>query len=363
MKSCAMNNLDSIHHAVTLAERSTRVGRILAAPIWIGRRTALAVCRSLLAFHCAFWATSGSVGAADAEPSTHRRPAGETELRFWLENMMWHHRFTRDEIREATGLSEREIGAALERLRIAPDQRPKRAADAPLLVLPYPGGRHPRIGFLEGAVQPQRDTKISVFTPWNEGGCVVVDVPEAIWSNLGLTYLAHTHVPTIWSKQNITLPPLEWERNTDGTLEFTRVLPNQIAFGAKIRPGRDAVRMELWLKNGTDTLLSDLRVQNCVMLKSAAGFNQQTNDNKVFDKPYVACRSADGQRWVITAWEPCHRPWANPPVPCLHSDPKFPDCAPGQTQRLRGWLSFYEGNDLPSEVRRIEETGWSRGGQ
>ena len=32
--------------------------------------------------------------------------------------------------------------------------------------------------------------------------------------------------------------------------------------------------------------------------------------------------------------------------PCLHSDPRIPDCAPGKTQRLRGWPSFYEGEDV-----------------
>jgi hypothetical protein len=52
-----------------------------------------------------------------------------------------------------------------------------------LFVLPYPGGRHPRIGFLDGAVNPQRETKISVSTPWDEQSYVVVDLPEAIWSN------------------------------------------------------------------------------------------------------------------------------------------------------------------------------------
>ncbi len=69
---------------------------------------------------------------------------------------------------------------------------------------------------------------------------------------------------------------------------------------------------------------------------------------------------ATGERWIITAWESCHRPWANPPCPCLHSDPKFPDCPPGETRRLRGWLSFYEGKDLDAELRRIEQTGWNK---
>ena len=120
--------------------------------------------------------------------------------------------------------------------------------------------------------------------------------------------------------------------------------------------------MELTLTNGTDKTLSDLRVQNCVMLKGAgveaAGFEQQTNDNKVFEQPYAACRSQSGKRWVITAWEPCHRAWGNARCPCLHSDPQFPDCAAGRTERLRGMLSFYEGDDIRAEFRRLDATGW-----
>src|SRR5207247_56084 len=83
---------------------------------------------------------------------------------------------------------------------------------------------------------------------------------------------------------------------------------------------------------------------------------------KFFSGPFVACRSADSKRWIITAWVPFHRGWANPPCPCLHSDPKFPDCAPGETQRLHGWLSFYEGTDIDAECRRIDQTGWRTAG-
>jgi hypothetical protein len=94
------------------------------------------------------------------------------------------------------------------------------------------------------------------------------------------------------------------------------------------------------------------------MLAGASGFAGQTNDNKVLQKPYAAARSVDGRRWVITAWEPIDRCWANERCPCLHSDPKFPDCPPGETVRLRGWLSFYGGDDLNGELKRIEQTGW-----
>ena len=87
-------------------------------------------------------------------------------------------------------------------------------------------------------------------------------------------------------------------------------------------------------------------------------FAAQTNDNKLFRKPFVAVHDESKKRWIITAWEPCHRPWGNAPCPCLHSDPKFPDCAPGETQTLRGWLSFFEGADIDAELERIKSLGW-----
>jgi hypothetical protein len=272
--------------------------------------------------------------------------------------MIWHHRFTDAEVAVATGLTNKEIKDAKRKFDIREDNRPEQNKSSTFKVLPYPGGRHPRIGFLDGAIDPQRETKFSVFTPWDRDSYVVVDVPEAIWSNLGLTYLAHTHINTVWTLKGITLPRLEWERGPAGVLEIERKLPNGIAFGTKVKPTEDAVLMELWLRNGTRQRLTGLRIQNCVMTKMATGFDQQSNDNKVLTNPYAACRSADGKRWIITAWEGCHRPWANDKCPCFHSDPKFPDLEPGQTGRLRGWLSFYEGKDIKTEFRRIESTGW-----
>jgi len=153
-------------------------------------------------------------------------------------------------------------------------------------------GRHPRIGFLDGAIDPQRETKASVFTPWDESSYVVIDVPEAIWSNLGLTYLAHTHIPTVWDDQERTLEKQEWHPHEDGSLSCERTLPNGIVFGTKLSPGLEAIQMEMWLTNGTDETLTDLRVQNCVMLKGATGFDRQTNDNMSL------ARLTAGVRWT-----------------------------------------------------------------
>ena len=287
-----------------------------------------------------------------------RRPSDDAELRYWLENMVVFHRFTPEEVAAATGLTTSEVAAAVAKFHLQNHRPPPPKRNEPLRVLPYPGGRHPRIGFLDGAIDPQRETKISVFTPWDRRDYVVVDVPEAIWSNLGLTYLAHTHVKTIWDLQSVQLPKLEWRREPNGVLVMERTLPNQIGFGTRVTPQCDGVRFDLWLTNGTPEKLTGLRVQNCVMLKMAAGFEALTNQHTVFAPPYAAIKSKAKNRWIITAFDPCQMPWANPLVPCVHADPQFADCAPGETTRIRGWLSFYEGKDIAAELKRLDTLGW-----
>jgi hypothetical protein len=280
-------------------------------------------------------------------------------VRYWLDNALVRHQFTPAEVGAALGLTADEVQAAAQRLRIDASQRRERKSGDPLIVLPYPGGRHPRIGFRDGAIRPQRETKASIFAPWKDGGYVVADVPEAVWFQPAamrreLLYLAHTHVPTTWDRQQVTLRPLEWQRHADGSLSLARELPNKVVLAAAIKPGSDGVRMEFRVTNGTSERLTGLRVQMCVMLAGLTGFDAQTNDNKLFRAPFAACHDASGGRWVITAWERCGRAWGNPPCPCLHSDPVVEDCPPGESRAVRGWLSFYEGSDIDAELARLE---------
>ena len=298
--------------------------------------------------------------ASSKSRDNFRKPSDDESLKNWLTNMKTHN-FTMLEMASATGLSMAELSTAVKHLGIdkfAPSELDKNR----LRVLPYPGGRHPRIGFRDGAIRPQRETKVSVFAPWDNGGYVVADTPEAIWSatpaGRELLYLAHTHVPTKWSKEGIELEPLEWQRLDNGDLQIERRLPNDVAFGATIAPREGAVLMDLWIQNGTSEILTGLRVQNCVMLKDADGFAALTTENKVLQKPYAVCRNEAGDRWIITAWENCVRPWGNEYCPCLHADPQFADCPPGETKRLRGWLSFYAGTDVQGELRRIDGLNW-----
>jgi hypothetical protein len=132
-----------------------------------------------------------------------------------------------------------------------------------------------------------------------------------------------------------------------------RTLPNGVAFGTHVTPGTNEVRMELWLRNGTAATLTGLRVQNCVMLRNAAGFDRQTNSNKVVRPPVVAAQSDDSTHWIVTAWSHCQHCWCNPPLPCIHSDPQFPDCQPGETVRVHGVLAFVEGKDATAEMQRL----------
>lgn len=288
------------------------------------------------------------------------RPArGDAERRYWLDNALTHHRFTPAETGATLGLTEDEVTAEAKRLGVGLVSRPERKPGDPLLVLPYPGGRHPRVGFRDGAIRPQRETKASVFAPWAGGGYAVADVPEAVWFQTApgsseLLYLAHTHVPTAWDRLKVVLNPMEWTRNADGSLALERTLPNKVALTAKVVPGRDGVRMEFRVTNGSGRTLTGLRVQMCVMLAGLPGLDRRTNENKVFAPPFAACGDAGRQRWVVTGWERCGRAWGNPPCPCLHADPVVEDCPPGQTKAVRGWLSFFEGADIDAELKRLK---------
>jgi peptidoglycan/xylan/chitin deacetylase (PgdA/CDA1 family) len=252
--------------------------------------------------------------------------ASRADQRYWLENMLGAHQYSARETGQVLGSAETQV--------IAP------VPVSGLQVRPYPGGRPLRIGFRDGAIDPLRGTKASVFLPWSPKEYVVIDLPEAIFSNLGLLFLAHTHVPTIWNEQNKIIENVDWQRLPQGGLRSSWILPNEVAFGAVVTSRRDEVAMELWLRNGTQEPLSRLRTQICVLLKGAPSFNEQTTANKEFGKTVASVRSATGARSILTEWERCGRTWGNAQCPCLHSDPVLPDCAPGETVRVTGRLWF-----------------------
>ena len=253
--------------------------------------------------------------------------ATQQELPYWR-GVMRQHGYSATEASRVSGMPETQA-------------EPERVVGPKLL--PYPGGRHMRIGFLEGAVSPMRGTKASVFLPWAGAGYVVVDIPEAIMADGKIEFLGHTHIPTKWDEKNIPISNRDWLRNTDGSLSSEWALPDKVTIGASIRLNGQVVYMECWIRNGSEETLRNMRAQVCVMFKGAPAFAAQTNANKTLATPRAVVRSVDNQRWIATEWEDCQRVWGNERCPCMHSDPKFPDCAPGETVRRKGRLWFGTG--------------------
>jgi peptidoglycan/xylan/chitin deacetylase (PgdA/CDA1 family) len=267
----------------------------------------------------------------------------------WYQNMFVTHRYSREEIKHVFGFNKEEWSTFMH----------KRSSSSGILKIdplaPYPGGRHPRIGFFEGMIDPQRGTKVSLFTPWEDHSYVVFDLPEAIFSNLGLTFLAHTHIPTIWDDQDMVIDNVDWTQNEDGSLTFTRELPNGIRFGSTAKLVNGGVDATMWLENGTEEPLTNLRTQVCAMLGAVPGFKAQTNDNKTMGiSVATATSTTHPNRHILVAFDHCGRTWGNKSCPCIHADPVFPDAAPGERVEVNGRLWFYEGTDLAGEIAQAE---------
>jgi hypothetical protein len=261
-------------------------------------------------------------------------PAPVDETAFWLETCA-KHGFSQAETAMATGLEAKDVAR----------RAPRALPPAPFALLPYPGGRHPRIGFLDGALDPHRDTKFSLFLPG--GGYVVVDVPEAVWADQELQYLAHTHLPTAWDRKGVKLPRMDWTRTAEGGLDARRVLPDGLEFLVRVRPAERGADLELRVRNGSGRRRTGLRAQVCVLLKGAPGFGVRTKDNTPrLPDAVCAARSDDGRRWIAVRFEG-GRTWDNPPCPCIHSDPAFADLGPGEEAAARGRVWFHDGEEAP----------------
>jgi len=282
------------------------------------------------------------------QPYATEVSATREKLTAWLSNMFNDHGYSIEEAQQVTQLPQEQ----LLRLRDSLSSLNANEKIGKLKIRPYPGGRHPRIGFLDGAVDPLRGSKLSVFLPWDPTQYVVIDLPEAVFSNLGLTFLGHRHIPTIWDFQHRFIDNVDWQVNEDGSLENVWNLPNGISIGARAIPLKEEVLMELSLFNGTEQSLTGLRTQVCVMLKGALDFNQQDTLNKRFLPGLATVQNSSSDQWILTSWENTGRSWGNADVPCLHADPQFPDCPPGDTVRLHGSLQFYQGHDIDKIIRQ-----------
>ena len=285
--------------------------------------------------------------------------ATRQNLDFWLRNMKYDHQFTDEEMMEATGMSNADLEEQLSKLKAKEAQEmvseaSEKGRDDFVKVKPYPGVRHPRINFKDGMLSPMRGTKVSIFLPWDPDEYVVLDLPEALFTQFGLTFLGHKHIPTIFDYEKIVIENSDWRISDDGSFHNIWDLPNNVQIGADIYPGKNELDLKLWLRNNSDSVLTDLQSQVCIMLKMATEFNGLTNDNKIFNSPVAAVRSEDGDHWIITAWNGGNHEWGNEDCPCLHSDPRLPDCRPGETVSVTGKILFYSGTDIEDKTNSLK---------
>ncbi len=270
---------------------------------------------------------------------------------YWIRNMQ-KHGYSLKEMQEVYALPEDSILNRLKRMDLPEEQK---TTDR-ILVLPYPGGRHPRIGFHDGMLSPMRGTKASIFLPWDSEKYMVLDLPEAVFTQFGLTFLGHKHIPTTFDLHKISIKNRDWTVHPDGQLSNQWELPNQMVIGAEIVPTREEIDLTLWIYNGTeDITFTDLQTQVCIMFKGSENFDTLTNENKIFQLPLAAALSEKGDRTILTAWNRCSNAWGNPDCPCMHADPIFPDCFPGDTVRVTGKIWFYEGEDLETEISKASK--------
>jgi hypothetical protein len=281
-------------------------------------------------------------GKKDIQTLTPEQHQTRTNLEYWVDNMRRFHDFSWQEVSQVSGYSEEKIQKMASGF-----SNPIKPKDEVLTILPYPGGRHPRIGFLEGMIDSMRGTKLSIFLPWDKSQYVILDLPEALFCQLGVTFLGHTHVPTIWDNKKINIENSDWSVTDSGVYENSWNLPNGMDIGATVTPLRDSIEMELVVHNGSDVDMEFINGQVCIMLKGATEFDLQTKDNKILTDTVAAVQSENKDRWILTQWDQLRRTWGNDNCPCLHFDPILNPCKVGETVRVKGRIWFHEGEELP----------------
>ena len=93
----------------------------------------------------------------------------------------------------------------------------------------------------------------------------------------------------------------------------------------------------------------------CVMLAGLTGFDERTNENKVFA---AAVRRVQGRDRASGGSSPAGsgaggRGATRRARACTPT--RVADCPPGETRTVRGWLSFYEGGDIDAELARLKK--------
>lgn len=218
-----------------------------------------------------------------------------------------------------------------------------------------------------------------VSPPWPCQEYLWLDFPEAVFSDIGMLYLSH--VNPAHPAKFLNLPQVAWESKDKGIC-FERRLPNGVVFGGTIQETdlSTAVALELFIRNGSEQSLRDIKLQTCIYLRGIREFSAFSMKNKyvhvagagwvsfdtavavgentggryrlgwrggakVADLPVIAVVSEKANRIIgITWFHSTYSLIGNPHHPCLHADPFFPDLEPGHEASIHGEIVFFEGS-------------------
>lgn len=213
-----------------------------------------------------------------------------------------------------------------------------------------------------------------VSPPWECPDYLWLDFPEAIFTDRGLLYLSHfsPRFPVVFKDP----PAVPWQQ-TAGGIRFDRRLPDGSGFGGAVTPNDsgDGVDLELYIDNGGDRPLADIKLQTCAYLRPLGEFNATTNANKwvhlpargwthlgeaathidehgryrvgwrggpeVTDLPIIVCTSSRNDRLIAFTWgRHTYSLIGNPQHPCMHADPAMENIPPGERGTIHGKLVF-----------------------
>jgi len=75
------------------------------------------------------------------------------------------------------------------------------------------------------------------------------------------------------------------------------------------------------------------------------------------DHGLIAVKSSIDDYWLGLGWAKAKRLMARSTIPCLHSEPTYPEIGPSRKARVTGRLYFHEAslNELERRFRRDEE--------
>src|SRR5262249_14765394 len=96
-------------------------------------------------------------------PWPPEQAASRKEPAYWLENMLAYHHRRMEDASRVLGWSPNEVRKRVDDLPLTRETKEALPAEGKTRLLPYPGGREVRMGFLDGNRDWQRGTKASVF--------------------------------------------------------------------------------------------------------------------------------------------------------------------------------------------------------